>query len=453
MAFVDLDGDGNFDTAELIAGANKRLENMEKGNKKLKKDVAIVMKRIAETSKGVKQLAESMQKMADQQKDLEEQSGLEPPDPSGLLHALDIIEDELVALEKEREMVLDRYEKTVIHRLTNIHKECVVPSTKLVSAAGKKLKHLAKANAKFEDVQKKGGGPAAQLKSQEALEKAVDEEEESHQELVQKLIHIEFIKHDEMRSLLHGIAEAQLYFQFKSIERYTNCVKLAASINPDPGADQVQAWVNGGDGGDPMPLEELIAKCTERVTIAEKGIKYITKNVTAVVAAYEKQQNAVQKLAKTMQSINDDEVDLDPEDPSHLLRCLDLFEDELKDLEKERGFSISRLKKVALDRLKNLDKEGIKPMRELIQESKQVVKGKIAGVTKEEQRIKLADAIERLEFIKLDELKSCLYGISEAQLYFHCRGLEKYSTCVKLCLAIDPDAAADALEDVIGGDD
>ena len=41
MAFVDLDGDGNFDTAELIAGANKRLENMEKGNKKLKKDVAI----------------------------------------------------------------------------------------------------------------------------------------------------------------------------------------------------------------------------------------------------------------------------------------------------------------------------------------------------------------------------------------------------------------------------
>jgi hypothetical protein len=47
MAFVDLDGDGNFDTAELIAGANKRLENMEKGNKKLKKDVAIVMKRIA----------------------------------------------------------------------------------------------------------------------------------------------------------------------------------------------------------------------------------------------------------------------------------------------------------------------------------------------------------------------------------------------------------------------
>ena len=50
-----------------------------------------------------------------------------------------------------------------------------------------------------------------------------------------------------------------------------------------------------------MPLEELIAKCTERVTIAEKGIKYITKNVTAVVAAYEKQQNAVQKLAKTMQ--------------------------------------------------------------------------------------------------------------------------------------------------------
>ena len=102
-------------------------------------------------------------------------------------------------------------------------------------------------------------------------------------------------------SLLHGIAEAQLYFQFKSIERYTNCVKLAASINPDPGADQVQAWVNGGDGGDPMPLEELIAKCTERVTIAEKGIKYITKNVTAVVAAYEKQQNAVQKLAKTMQ--------------------------------------------------------------------------------------------------------------------------------------------------------
>ena len=101
--------------------------------------------------------------------------------------------------------------------------------------------------------------------------------------------------------LLHGIAEAQLYFQFKSIERYTNCVKLAASINPDPGADQVQAWVNGGDGGDPMPLEELIAKCTERVTIAEKGIKYITKNVTAVVAAYEKQQNAVQKLAKTMQ--------------------------------------------------------------------------------------------------------------------------------------------------------
>ena len=153
----------------------------------------------SETSKGVKQLAESMQKMADQQKDLEEQSGLEPPDPSGLLHALDIIEDELVALEKEREMVLDRYEKTVIHRLTNIHKECVVPSTKLVSAAGKKLKHLAKANAKFEDVQKKGGGPAAQLKSQEALEKAVDEEEESHQELVQKLIHIEFIKHDEMR--------------------------------------------------------------------------------------------------------------------------------------------------------------------------------------------------------------------------------------------------------------
>ena len=95
-----------------------------------------------------------------------------------------------------------------------------------------------------------------------------------------------------------------------------------------------------------------------------------------------------------MQRINDDEVDLDPEDPSHLLRCLDLFEDELKDLEKERGFSISRLKKVALDRLKNLDKEGIKPMRELIQESKQVVKGKIAGVTKEEQRIKLADAIE-----------------------------------------------------------
>ena len=47
MAFVDLDGDGNFDTAELVAGATKRLENMEKGNKALKKDVAVVMKRIA----------------------------------------------------------------------------------------------------------------------------------------------------------------------------------------------------------------------------------------------------------------------------------------------------------------------------------------------------------------------------------------------------------------------
>lgn len=50
MAFVDLDGDGNFDTAELVAGASKRLENMEKGNKALKKDVAVVMKRIAGAS-------------------------------------------------------------------------------------------------------------------------------------------------------------------------------------------------------------------------------------------------------------------------------------------------------------------------------------------------------------------------------------------------------------------
>lgn len=168
---------------------------------------------------------------------------------------------------------------------------------------------------------------------------------------------------------------------------------------------------------------------------------------------YEKQQNAVQKLAKTMQAINDDEVDLDPEDPSRLLHCLDLFEDELKDLEKERGFSISRLKKVALDRLKHLDKEGIIPVRHLISESKGILKGKIATATKEEQRDILADALERLEFIKLDELKACLYGIAEAQLYFHCRGVEKYSECVKLCLAIDPDAGADALEDVIGDDE
>lgn len=153
-----------------------------------------------------------------------------------------------------------------------------------------------------------------------------------------------------------------------------------------------------------------------------------------------------------MQSINDDEVDLDPEDPSRLLHCLDLFEDELKDLEKERGFSISRLKKVALDRLKNLHKEGIIPVRNLITESKGILKGKIVTVTKEEQRDILADALERLEFIKLGELKACLYGIAEAQLYFHCRGVEKYSECVKLCLAIDPDAGADALEDVIGGD-
>jgi len=237
---------------------------------------------LAETSKGVKQLAESMQKMADQQHALEAECDLEPKDPSGLLHALDIIEDELNALEAEREMVLDRLEKTVIHRLKNIHKELVVPATKLIAHSAKMFKKLGHANKKFEEVQKKGAGPAAQLKAQEALEKAVDEEEESRQELVRKLIHMEFIKHEEMKGLLHGFAEAQLYFQFKSIERYTNCVKLAASIQPDPGADQVQAWVSGET---PMGLADLIDKSEERVKILEKGIKYITKNITAVIAA------------------------------------------------------------------------------------------------------------------------------------------------------------------------